>query len=899
MQHPPASIAHGKPDSAGVRIHHNLLIFLTSILPRPATDASTPQPMKLPAGLLAKLFPFLRWWPLVTRQSLREDLLAGLTGALIVLPQGVAFATIAGLPPEYGLYAAMIPAVVAALFGSSWHLVSGPTTAISIAIYAAIHHLAEPGTPQYVGLILTLTLQVGIFQVALGLARMGALVNFISHTVVIGFTTGAAVLIAASQIRAFFGVEIARGLPFYEILHQFALQFDRINPWVTAVGLVTLAAGMATRRWWKKFPYMIAAMLVGSLVAFALNELMGQAATGIRTVGALPAGLPPLSLPDFSLAALKKTFGPALVITMLALTEAVSIARAIAVRSEQRIDGNQEFIGQGLSNIAGAFFSGYASSGSFNRSGVNYEAGARTPLATIFASVFLVLILLAVAPLAAYLPHAAMAGILFLVAWGLVDFHHIRSIWKTSRQESAILWITILGTLLDLEAGIVAGVLLSLLLYLNRTSRPASSRWCRSMMPAVTTSSTRAARRNARNCASYGSMARPISAPSTISRMPCNRSMADNPRQRSVLIVSLGMNFIDVAGAEMFAQEARRRKRLGGGLYFYRMKDEPYRLLRQGNYVHEIGEGGFFPVKSKPTEALYWTLDPEVCRHCKARIFAACHSGRLPDGDRRLRLLLAAAADDTARYPTATAIALARSLGVALDIAAVRGTEEGEERYGERLFAIQREAMIADVPTEFHRRQGKDPASEVHGVAFDTDAQLLVVGRCAMPGTSAAVDPGARRIVAAAPCNVLVVPENTKLWSRRILVAFDGSRAAQSAFAFALQIAKPMRLPLTLFSAVDHAGNLPPAIADEVELALAAARLEGVTAEHMIRSGRIAESILAAAADAGADLIVLYRHTRSGLGRALMGSVSNDVLERADVPVLLCGGDQRVGSETG
>ncbi|MBL8480104.1 MAG: sodium-independent anion transporter, partial [Sterolibacteriaceae bacterium] len=336
--------------------------------------------------------------------------MAGLTGALIVLPQGVAFATIAGLPPEYGLYAAMMPAIVAALFGSSWHLVSGPTTAISIAIYGAIHHLAEPGTPQYVGLILTLTLQVGIFQLALGMARMGALVNFISHTVVIGFTTGAAVLIAASQIRAFFGVEIARGLPFYEVLHQFAIQIDRINPWVASVGVATLAAGILARRYWKKFPYMIAAMLVGSVVAYVLNTVIGQAATGIKTVGALPAGLPPLSLPDFSFAALKKTFGPALVITLLALTEAVSIARAIAVRSEQRIDGNREFIGQGLSNIAGAFFSGYASSGSFNRSGVNYEAGARTPLATVFASVFLVLILLAVAPLAAYLPNAAMAG---------------------------------------------------------------------------------------------------------------------------------------------------------------------------------------------------------------------------------------------------------------------------------------------------------------------------------------------------------------------------------------------------------------------------------------------------------------------------------------------------------
>jgi SulP family sulfate permease len=359
------------------------------------------------------------------------------------------------------------------------------------------------------------------------------------------------------------------------------------------------------------------------------------------------------------------------------------------------------------------------------------------------------------------------------------------------------------------------------------------------------------------------------------------------------------MNFVDIAGAEMFAQEARRRKRLGGGLYFYRMKDEPYRLLREGNYVHEIGEGAFFPVKSKPTEALYWTLDPEICRHCKARIFAACNSEQLPDGDRRLRLLLAPGDDAAARYPTATAIGLARRLGVALDVVTVRRPGENEDHYGERLSAVQREAIVADVPTEFHRRQGKDPAAEIHGVVLDTDAQLLVVGRCTVPGTSGAVDPGARRIVAGAPCNVLVVPANGKLWSRRILVAFDGSRSAQSAFEFALQIAKPMHLPITLFSATEAGRDLPRSIADEVELALAAAKLEGVSAEHVTRSGRIADSILAAAADAGADLIVLYRHTRSGLGRTLMGSVSNEVLERAEVPVLLCGGEQRVGSETG
>ena len=427
--------------------------------------------MKPSPASLRRLLPFLLWWPRVTRGALRADLLAGLSGALIVLPQGVAFATIAGLPPQYGLYAAMAPAVIAALFGSSWHLVSGPTTAISIAVFAALSHQALPGSAEYIRLALTLTFLVGMFQLALGLARMGALVNFISHSVVIGFTAGAAILIAASQVRSFFGIDIPRGTPFYEIARLLVVRAGDINPWAAGVGLVTLAAGLLSRRYLKRVPYMIVAMLVGSLVAEALVLWRGAAA-GIVTVGALPAQLPPLSLPDFSLDALRVTLGPALVITMLALTEAVSIARAIAVRSEQRIDGNQEFIGQGVSNIVGAFFSAYASSGSFNRSGVNYEAGARTPLASVFASFFLLAVLLAVAPLAAYLPTAAMAGILFLVAWGLIDFHHIRHIWHTSKAETAILFATLIGTLFNLEAGIFLGITLSLMLYLHRTSRP-------------------------------------------------------------------------------------------------------------------------------------------------------------------------------------------------------------------------------------------------------------------------------------------------------------------------------------------------------------------------------------------------------------------------------------------
>ncbi|OYW14703.1 MAG: sodium-independent anion transporter, partial [Hydrogenophilales bacterium 12-64-6] len=310
--------------------------------------------------------------------------MAGLTGALIVLPQGVAFATIAGMPPEYGLYAAMMPAIIAALFGSSWHLVSGPTTAISIAVFASVSPFAHPGTPEFISLVLTLTFLTGVFQLILGLARMGVLVNFISHTVVIGFTAGAAMLIAGSQIKNFFGVGIPRGTPFFEILSLFVQHLQDINPYVTAVSVITLASGILVKRFMPKFPYMIAAMLVGSFAALFLNARYGVEITHIKTVGALPSGLPPLSSPDFSFGALNQMLFPSLIITMLALTEAVSISRAVATKSGQHIDGNQEFVGQGLSNVIGSFFSSYAASGSFNRSGVNYAAGARTPLAAVF-----------------------------------------------------------------------------------------------------------------------------------------------------------------------------------------------------------------------------------------------------------------------------------------------------------------------------------------------------------------------------------------------------------------------------------------------------------------------------------------------------------------------------------
>lgn len=569
----------------------------------------------------SRLFPFLRWRARVTRVSTRDDLMAGLTGALIVLPQAVAFATIAGLPPEFGLYAAMVPAIVAALFGSSWHLVSGPTTAISIAVFASVSPYAPPGSPEFISLVLTLTFLTGLFQLALGLARLGVLVNFISHTVVIGFTAGAAMLIAGSQIKNFFGIDIPRGTPFFKVLELFVLQIGHINPFVLAVSLITLATGILVKRHLPRVPYMIAAMVLGSVFAATLNSIYGNATTGIRVVGALPAGLPPLSVPDFSLHALSTMLFPSLIITLLALTEAVSISRAVAAKSGQQIEGNQEFIGQGLSNLVGSFFSGYASSGSFNRSGVNYAAGARTPLAAVFASILLAVILFMVAPLAAYLPTAAMAGILFLVAWGLIDTHHIKLLPRISRQETAVLWVTLIGTLVDLEKGIFLGIALSLALYLYRTSRPSME----AVVPDPDPDSYHyVAVEGRRECPQIklvrlnGSIF--FGAVDHLQQQA--QEMAElEPGRKHLVVMASGINFVDLAGAEFLGDEARRRRQIGGSLSFYRMKEGVADMLRRGGFMDVIGENNLYPAKSRPAEAILPHLDRSVCASCPRCLF--------------------------------------------------------------------------------------------------------------------------------------------------------------------------------------------------------------------------------------------------------------------------------------
>jgi len=576
--------------------------------------------------LLARALPFLKWWPRVDGATLKADALAGLVGAIVVLPQGVAFATLAGMPPEYGLYCAMVPAIVAALWGSSWHAVSGPTNAVSLLVFATVSPLAEPGSPHYVQLVLTLSFMSGAMMLAMGLLRLGTLVNFISHTVVIGFTAGAGILILASQLRNFFGVDIERGTSFLRTLEAFVLQLPETNIYVLLVAMATLASGMLARRFAPRIPYMIVAMLVGSLLAFVLNRALGAEQTGIRTLGALPGALPPLSHPDFELENLRRLLAIAVAVTVLGLTEAVSIARSVALRSGQRIDGNQEFIGQGLSNIVASFFSGYPASASFNRSGLNYEAGARTPLAAVLSSLFLVVILLGVAPLMAWLPIASMAAILFLVAWGLISFESIRGIVRTSRSETAVLAVTFAATLLmELEFAILVGVMLSLLAYLNRTSHPAM----RSLVPDPRheTRKMTEVEDGLPECPQL----KILRIEGSIYFGAVNHVGAHfdtlreiSPGQKHLLLMSKSINFVDVAGAELLAREAARRRRMGGQLYFYSLRQPVHDTLERGGFIEEIGRENLFAGRHQAINSVFARLDRSVCERCTARIFLEC-----------------------------------------------------------------------------------------------------------------------------------------------------------------------------------------------------------------------------------------------------------------------------------
>ncbi|MBF9059583.1 sulfate permease [Rhodobacterales bacterium HKCCSP123] len=434
---------------------------------------------------LAKRYvPVLDWGRRYNRDAFQNDMIAAVIVTIMLIPQSLAYALLAGLPPEAGLYASILPIILYAIFGTSRALAVGPVAVVSLMTAAAVGQVAEQGTAGYAIAALTLAVLSGGILLAMGLLKLGFLANFLSHPVIAGFITASGILIAASQFKHILGID-AHGHTLPEVLYTLNENMNDANPITIAIGVGATLFLFWVRKGLK--PLLIArgvkpkladvaqkagpvgAVVVTTLAVFAF----GLADRGVAIVGQVPQSLPPLTMPSFSPELISALFVPALLISVIGFVESISVAETLAAKKRQRIDPDQELIGLGAANIGAGFTGGYPVTGGFARSVVNFDAGAETPAAGAFTAVGLAIAALALTPLVFFLPKATLAATIIVAVLSLVDFSILKTSWGYSKADFTAVAATILLTLgLGVETGVSAGVVLSILLHLYKTSKP-------------------------------------------------------------------------------------------------------------------------------------------------------------------------------------------------------------------------------------------------------------------------------------------------------------------------------------------------------------------------------------------------------------------------------------------
>ena len=570
---------------------------------------------------MSDFIPFLSWIRAYGRRHIKADLVGGLTVAVVAVPQCMAYALIAGLPVHYGLYAAIVPAIIGSLWGSSAQLITGPTTAISLVVFSTLVRLAQPGSDLYIELALLLALMVGIVQIIMGISRLGALLNYISHSVILGFTAGAAVLIGFKQIPNLLGLHLERSSSFLGFLTQLAAHVHETHLTTLALGIITIVVILAAKKLRPSWPVtLIALVVVGGLVAF-----FGLDKKGVSVVGGIPRTLPPFHLPQVAMGTYLANLAPgALAIAILGLMEAVSIAKSIAGQTHQRLDVNQEFVGQGLSNVAAYLFSGYAGSGSFTRSAVNFRSGGKTPMSGVFSGIAVAVVILLAAPLASKLPVAGLAGVLMVVAYDMVQKEDIKRAIRCTRGDGLVLIVTFLSTLfLHLEFAVYVGVLLSIGLHLAETAHPR----IHSSVPDLTTGRMVGSARG-RICCQMDIVTVEGAVffwSVTFVLEDLERRLRNHPRMANLLIRLHQTSILDASGIhtlEILLDEVRER---GGGLYFAGVKPKVFQVLKNSGLLREVGESHFRTTTgSAIRQAMRESFCPAICATCEYIVFEEC-----------------------------------------------------------------------------------------------------------------------------------------------------------------------------------------------------------------------------------------------------------------------------------
>ena len=549
-----------------------------------------------------RLLPFLTWFPL-RRATLKADLIAGLTVSLLVIPQSLAYAQLAGVPAYYGLYAALIPAVVGAMFGSSGVLSTGPVAMTSLLTAASISQLAPHGSEQYLSHVILLALVSGVFQVAFGVMRMGVLLNFLSYPVLMGFINAAAIIIGLSQLPAILGIPAAQTQHFLVDIWRVIVNMDSMHEISLLFGLTAVILLVALRKYSPRLP----GVLITVALLTAASYLLGYEQMGGRIVGAIPQGLPSFSIPPLDWNSTIALVPAGFVIALISFMEAMSSCKVIAIKTRTPWDENQELIGQGLAKIAAAFSQSIPVSGSFSRSALNLAAHARSGLSSVFAAACVLLTLLFFTPLLHHLPKPVLAAVIVVALVNLVDYKSIAKAWRATRDDGIAAVVTFVVTLAfapNIQVGVLTGILLSLALLLYRLMRPRVA-----VLGLHDDGTLRDAKR--------------LNLPELHPELGAMRFdgslifvnvsyfedailqlQRENPRLKLILVAAGGINTIDASGIEVLSNLAERLKANGVTLTFSGIKQQVLVVMENTGLTRKIGAGNIYPTDIMGLDAL-------------------------------------------------------------------------------------------------------------------------------------------------------------------------------------------------------------------------------------------------------------------------------------------------------
>ncbi len=419
--------------------------------------------------MIKKLIPATEWLATYHKNDLKGDMTAGIIVAIMLVPQGMAYAMLAGLPPVMGLYASVIPLIIYALFGTSRHLAVGPVAMVSLLVFAGVSTISEPGTEEYISLVLLLMLMIGIIQFAMGILRLGFLVNFLSQAVISGFTSAAAIIIGFSQLKHLLGFHIESDNVFL-MLWEAGRRLSEMNLVAFVIGVGGIILLLTLKKIAPKIPGPLAVVVVSAFAVY----FFGLEEKGVQIVGEVPSGFPSFSFPTVTTEALVALLPTALTISFIGFMESIAMGKVIAAKENYKIDPNRELVGLGLANVGGSFFSGFPVTGGFSRSAVNYQAGARTPLAAVMTAFFIFITLLFFTDWFYYLPQATLAAIIMTAVYGLIDLKEAKTLFSVRWLDGFTWLVTFIATLtLGIEQGILIGAAFSIVVFLGKSAYPA------------------------------------------------------------------------------------------------------------------------------------------------------------------------------------------------------------------------------------------------------------------------------------------------------------------------------------------------------------------------------------------------------------------------------------------